>query len=60
MTGETLATAAKVSKVTLSDFEVGKWSPQPRTLAAIQEALEDAGVEFTNGEQPGVRLRKRP
>jgi hypothetical protein len=27
-------------------------------LAAIQHALEAAGVEFTNGDQPGVRLRK--
>jgi len=24
---------------------------------AIQRALESAGVEFTNGDQPGVRLR---
>jgi Xaa-Pro aminopeptidase len=23
----------------------------------IQRALESAGVEFTNGDQPGVRLR---
>jgi transcriptional regulator with XRE-family HTH domain len=28
-------------------------------VAAIRAALEAAGVEFTNGEQPGVRLRKR-
>jgi hypothetical protein len=25
-------------------------------LEAIRRALEDAGVEFTNGERPGVRL----
>jgi hypothetical protein len=24
----------------------------------IRAALEAAGVEFTNGEQPGVKLRK--
>jgi transcriptional regulator with XRE-family HTH domain len=27
-------------------------------IAAIQRAIEAAGVEFTNGDQPGVRLRK--
>jgi hypothetical protein len=27
-------------------------------ISAIRSALESAGVEFTNGEQPGVRLRK--
>jgi len=29
------------------------------TLATIQAALEAAGVEFTNGDAPGVRLRKQ-
>ena len=56
MTAETLAAAAGVSKVTLSDFEIGKRSPHPRTLDAIRSALEAAGVEFTNDDQPGVRL----
>jgi transcriptional regulator with XRE-family HTH domain len=27
-------------------------------IQAIRTALEAAGVEFTNGDQPGVRLRK--
>lgn len=31
---------------------------RPRTLDAIRVALEAAGVEFTNGDAPGVRLRK--
>jgi DNA-binding XRE family transcriptional regulator len=57
MTAEALAGSAGVSKVTLSDFEVGKRSPHPRTLIAIRDALEAAGVEFTNGGQPGVRLK---
>jgi transcriptional regulator with XRE-family HTH domain len=62
MTAEELATAAGVSKVTLSDFEIGKRSPHPRTLAAIRAALEAAGVEFIaeNGGGAGVRLRQRP
>jgi hypothetical protein len=29
-----------------------------RTIDALQRALESAGVEFTNGNQPGVRLTK--
>jgi hypothetical protein len=28
-------------------------------LAAIRAALEAAGVEFTNGDVPGVQLRKQ-
>jgi hypothetical protein len=27
-------------------------------LTAIKKALEKAGVEFTNGKKPGVRLRR--
>ena len=28
------------------------------TIDALQRALEAAGIEFTNGDQPGVRLTK--
>lgn len=31
---------------------------EPVTLAAIRAALEAAGVTFTNGDHPGVKLRK--
>jgi hypothetical protein len=31
---------------------------QERTIEALQRALEAAGIEFTNGDQPGVRLTK--
>jgi transcriptional regulator with XRE-family HTH domain len=27
-------------------------------LAAIRDTLEAAGIEFTNGDAPGVRMRK--
>jgi transcriptional regulator with XRE-family HTH domain len=30
------------------------------TILKIQRALEAAGVEFTNGDQPGVRLKAKP
>jgi hypothetical protein len=54
-----LASAAKVAKATIANFELGKRTPYDRTLDDLITALEAAGVEFTNGEQPGVRLRKR-
>jgi len=43
---------------TVSRLERGE-ELRERTVDAIRHALEAAGVEFTNGDQPGVRL-KRP
>jgi transcriptional regulator with XRE-family HTH domain len=53
----TVATAAKVSPDTVSRLERGKVL-QERTVDAIRAALEAAGVEFTNGDQPGVRMKR--
>jgi transcriptional regulator with XRE-family HTH domain len=55
---EQLATAAHVSVNTIRNFESGKSVPMYNTLGGIQRALEDAGVEFTNGDEPGLKLRK--
>ena len=52
-----LAAAAKVSADTIARFERGE-DLKERTIEALQRALEAAGVEFTNGDQPGVRLTK--
>jgi len=52
-----LAAAAKVSTDTVARFERGD-ELKERTIDALQRALEAAGVEFTNGDQPGVRLAK--
>jgi hypothetical protein len=52
------ARATDVPRGTIIDFEVSSLPPKPAYLDAIREALERAGVEFTNGDQPGVRLRK--
>ena len=54
-----LASQSNLSESTVRDFEKGRRIPSVNNLAAIQKALEAAGVEFTNGDQPGVRLRKR-
>jgi transcriptional regulator with XRE-family HTH domain len=50
-----LAASAKVSADTIARFERGEGLKE-RTIEALQRVLEAAGVEFTNGEQPGVRL----
>ena len=52
-----LAASAKVSIDTVARFERGD-ELKERTIEALQRALEAAGVEFTNGDQPGVRLTK--
>jgi transcriptional regulator with XRE-family HTH domain len=51
-----LAAAAKVSIDTVVRFERGD-ELKERTIEALQRSLEAAGVEFTNGDQPGVRLK---
>jgi transcriptional regulator with XRE-family HTH domain len=53
-----LADLAKVSPDTVARFERGE-ELKDRTIESLQRALESAGVEFTNGGQPGVRMRKR-
>jgi hypothetical protein len=58
MTQSQLALAAVVPRNVVVDFEVSSLTPKPAYLGAIREALERAGVKFTNGDQPGVRLRQ--
>jgi transcriptional regulator with XRE-family HTH domain len=53
-----LAKESGVPSRTIADFELANTSARDTTLAAICSALEAAGVEFTNGDAPGVRLRK--
>ena len=55
-----LAGASGISEPTIKRLEAGQGDLGGReaTVLAIRAALESAGVEFTNGDQPGVRLRK--
>jgi predicted transcriptional regulator len=55
-----LAQMAGVSLETIKRIErsPGAVSAYASTVDSLQRALETAGVEFTNGDQPGVRLRK--
>lgn len=52
-----LAREAAVSVVTVRNFENEKSAPQRASLEVMQRALEAAGVQFTNGGQPGVRMK---
>ena len=56
-----LAEASVVSLPTIKRLEAqpGVLVAHASTVAALRRALEAAGVEFTNGDQPGVRLAKR-
>ena len=53
-----LARAAKVSVDTVVQFERGE-ELKERTVEALQRAFEDAGLEFMNGDRPGLRLGSR-
>jgi len=57
LTQPQLAKAAGLGLSTVVDFERGRREVSADAKAALQGALEKR-VEFTNGEQPGVRLRK--
>jgi transcriptional regulator with XRE-family HTH domain len=50
-----VAKAAQVSPATIVRFERGE-ELKPRTVEAVQQAYERAGIEFTNGDAPGVKL----
>ena len=54
-----IAEATGLSMPTIKRAESERVVPiSDNSIAAIRAALEAAGVEFTNGDQPGVRLRK--
>ena len=55
-----LAQAAGLSLATVHRFENELHKPKPATAEALHRALEAAGVEFTNGGEPGVKLGRKP
>lgn len=52
-----LAVAAGVSVQALNAIETGKSAPRLATSDKIRDAFERRGIEFTNGGEPGVKLR---
>lgn len=59
LTQPELARVAGVGLSTVVDYERSRRAVAEPSVAAIRAALESAGVEFTNGDAPGVRLRAR-
>jgi len=53
-----LARWSQVARKAIFYFEIGASPLDERTLAQVKTALENGGVEFSNGGQPDVRLRK--
>jgi len=53
-----LAERIGASVLTIKRLEAGGQKVSDEMRARAKGALEAAGVEFTNGGQPGVRLRK--
>jgi hypothetical protein len=47
-----------ISTIQRSENASGPLPMMPANAKAVRAALEAAGVEFTNGDAPGVRLRK--
>ena len=55
-----LAEESSVSLPTIKRLETkpGVLIAHATTLLALRNAFESAGIEFTNGDEPGVRLRR--
>jgi DNA-binding XRE family transcriptional regulator len=54
-----LAQRAGVSQTAILNLETRLSRSRPATVVALRTALEGAGVEFTDGDAPGVRLRRQ-
>jgi transcriptional regulator with XRE-family HTH domain len=56
---EKMAAKADLDTRTVANLEGGNAQPSVRSVRKIQRALEEAGVEFVEGEF-GVRLNGKP
>lgn len=54
-----LKAASGVATKTIADYERGARTPYDRTIRDLREAFEAAGIEFMNGDAPGLRLKTR-
>lgn len=57
MTQAELAAIVETPAQHLAKIEAGTVIARPSTITKLREAIESRGVEFTNGESPGVRLK---
>ena len=53
-----LVVASGVPKRRLARFASGDSAPQQRAISAVRATLVAAGVAFTNGDAPGICLRR--
>jgi transcriptional regulator with XRE-family HTH domain len=51
-----LAEASGLSAIGIQAIEKGTSDPRASTLLAIESAFKEAGVVFTNGGEPGVKI----
>ena len=51
-----LAKAAGLGLSTVVDYELEKRKVSDEAIAKMRAALEAAGIKFTNGKSPGVKL----
>ena len=56
MTQTDLAQASGITDRTITAFESGKSVPHESTAEALQTALENRGIVFSNGDKPTVQL----
>ena len=55
-----LAAEAGLSLPTIARFEADKGpNVSNDAISKMRRSLESAGIEFTNGEEPGVKLKKK-
>jgi transcriptional regulator with XRE-family HTH domain len=52
-----LSERSHVGSATIQRFEAELSSPVHATKEILRQTFEKAGVEFTNGDRPGVRLK---
>lgn len=57
MTQAELASAANISVETITNFVQGHHKTRQTTIEMIRLTLEQRGIEFTNGGEPGVKYR---
>jgi transcriptional regulator with XRE-family HTH domain len=55
-----LASKSGIDRTTLHRWESNKHKPTTATREAVKKAFEEAGIEFTNGSNPGVKHIRRP
>lgn len=54
-----LAEAAGITPLTIVTLENSQKEPTEETWERVRTALEARGIEFTNGDTPGVRLKPK-